>query len=90
MAEKKATAKKPETKKATTKKKADEAPAKRKGHVVYGTLNVRSAPKVADGNITRVLNNAAPVEILSEKAGWYQIEDGWVMAKYIEIETESR
>lgn len=86
MAEKKA-AKKPATKK-TAEKKAEEKKTTEvlKGHVVYGSLYVRSAPKKDPGNITRVLEDGAKVEILDKHGEWYQIKDGFVMAKYIAIE----
>lgn len=89
MAEKKAASKKAAGKKtATAAKQAEEKKAYEifKGRVVYGNLNIRREPKVADGNITGVLKNGTTVEILGEKGDWFQIEDGWIMAKYIERE----
>lgn len=91
MAQKKAAAKKPEQKKAAAKKPAQkkEGPLF-KGRVIYGNLNVRSTPEVAAGNITGVLKNASPVEVLEAKDGWYRIGEGWIMAKYIEQIEEER
>ena len=85
MAEKKTTARKQTQKKAAEKKAAPKKVEPRfKGRVIYGNLNVRSAPEVADGNITGVLKNHTRVEVLDVKDGWFRIAEGWVMAKYIE------
>ena len=90
MAEKKAAAKKPAQKKTAARKHAAKKTGPLfKGRVIYGALNIRTAPELAAGNITGVLKNASPVEVLEAKDGWYRIAEGWIMAKYVEkIEEE--
>lgn len=85
MAEKKTAAKKPAEKKAPQKKKAPEII---KGHVIKGALNVRTAPEKAPGNIARVLEDGAQVEILGTKGEWFRIKDGFVMKEFIRTEED--
>ena len=48
--------------------------------VVTALLNVRKEP---GGEVVKVLNEGEIVNILDEKDGWYKIDDGYVMAKFI-------
>lgn len=55
---------------------------KKEGVVVGGTLNVRANP---NGTIVGVLQDGDVIEILAEEGEWYKIENGFVMAKFIEV-----
>ena len=48
--------------------------------VVTALLNVRKEP---GGEVVKVLNEGEIVNILDAKDGWYKIDDGYVMAKFI-------
>lgn len=63
-------------------KKPARKPKKKEGVVVGGTLNIRSNP---DGDIIGSLPNGEVVEILEEVDGWYKIDKGYVMAKFVEV-----
>ena len=57
-------------------------------------LNVRSTPRVEDGNKLYVLANGTDVEIIDEKDDWYKIEvknkkSGWVSSQYIDLNSKS-
>lgn len=55
---------------------------KKEGVVVGGTLNVRNAP---GGSIIGSLQSGDVIEILEEQDGWYKIDKGFVMAKFVEV-----
>ena len=57
-------------------------------------LNVRSTPRVEDGNKLYVLANEADVEIIDEKDDWYKIKvknkkSGWVSSQYVDLNSKS-
>ena len=57
-------------------------------------LNVRSTPRVEDGNKLYVLANGTDVEIIDEKDDWYKIKvknkkSGWVSSQYIDLNSKS-
>lgn len=52
------------------------------GVVIGGNLNVREAP---NGKILTSLPNGETIEIISEEDGWYKIDKGYVMAKFVEV-----
>ena len=62
--------------------KAAEKKKKRTGTVFGGALNIREGASVETG-IAGVLEDGAEVEILGEQDGWYKIEGGYVMAKWV-------
>ena len=76
---KKAAEKKPAEKKQTVKKEEFETI---KAQVVYGSLNVRKDPEIKDGNIVETLPVSTVVEVIGQQDDWYQIDKGWIMAKY--------
>lgn len=53
------------------------------GKVTEGPLNVRSQPST-DGDKVKKLSEGAIIQILETLDGWYQIEDGYVSADYVE------
>ena len=55
---------------------------KKEGVVVNGTLNVRSAP---NGDIVGSIPSGEVIEILDEQDGWYKIDRGFVMSKFVEV-----
>lgn len=54
------------------------------GKVTEGPLNVRSAP-TTDSSRIRQISSGAVVQILDDLDGWYEIEDGYICADYIQI-----
>ena len=52
--------------------------------VTAGPLNVRTAPSTS-GDKVRQLSTGAVVQAVGEEDGWYQIEDGYICADYVEI-----
>ena len=54
------------------------------GKVTEGPLNVRSAPST-DGDRVRQISAGSVLQIMDELDGWYEIEDGFVSADYIQI-----
>ena len=46
-------------------------------------LNVRKSPEVTD-NIVTTLGNGTVITVISEKNGWTEISNGFVMSKYLE------
>jgi N-acetylmuramoyl-L-alanine amidase len=57
-----------------------------KGSVEATTLNIRISPDITAELKAKPLLKGAPVKILGEKNGWYEVETpvrGWVNAKYI-------
>lgn len=57
-------------------------PKKKFGVVVGGNLNVREIP---NGKIIGNLPSGETIEILEEEDGWYKIDNGYVMAKFVEV-----
>lgn len=55
-------------------------------------LNVRTGPKVEEGNKIFAIENNTEVSIIEEIEGWYKIlldgREGWVSAKYVEVKTK--
>lgn len=54
------------------------------GHVVAGPLNVRSGAGTGFDPVN-ILNKGAVVEVIGEEDGWYQTEDGFMSADYVEL-----
>lgn len=54
------------------------------GQVVAGPLNVRSGPST-DSAPVNILNKDSVVVITEKLEGWYQVEDGYVSAQYVEV-----
>ena len=57
-------------------------------------LNVRSTPRVEDGNKLYVLANGTDLEIIGEKDDWYKIKvknkkSGWVSSQYVDLNSKS-
>ena len=53
------------------------------GTVTGGTLNIRDK---ANGNVIGTLPDGAHVEILKAGEEWHQIEDGYIMAKWVKLD----
>ncbi len=58
------------------------------GQVVAGPLNVRSGPST-DSAPVNILNKDSVVVITEKLEGWYQVEDGYVSAQYVEVIDEA-
>lgn len=58
------------------------------GHVVAGPLNVRSGAGT-NFDPVNILNKGSIVEIIGEEDGWYQTEDGFLSAEYVETVTKA-
>ena len=54
------------------------------GRVTEGPLNVRSQPSTSADKVKK-LTEGAIVQINEELEGWYQIEEGYISADYVEI-----
>lgn len=55
-------------------------------------LNVRTSPKVEEGNKIFAIENNTEVSIIEENEDWYKIivnnREGWVNSKYVEVKTK--
>lgn len=71
-----------EEEKPVEEKKPARKPRKKEGVVVGGTLNIRNNP---NGDIVGRLPSGEVIEILEEKDGWYKIDKGFVMTKFVEV-----
>lgn len=54
------------------------------GKVTEGPLNVRTEPSTSGGKVTKLATGTI-VQIIKEENGWYQIEDGYISAGYVEL-----
>lgn len=57
-------------------------------------LNVRSTPRVEDGNKLYALANGTDLEIIDEQNDWYKVKvenkkSGWVSSDYVDLKSKS-
>lgn len=57
------------------------------GHVVSGPLNVRSGPSTATTAVT-IVPKGTVMEVMETLPGWYQVEEGYISADYVELVTK--
>ncbi len=59
------------------------------GRVAAATLNIRNVPESSGSLIAKPLEKGQRVNIVEEKNGWYKVSttiEGWVYAKYIDVD----